>query len=287
MSACIICGIDGSGDARRAASVAARLARDLHSQPVLVHVEEDDHRLLFGLRLPRPGHAHRQRRMLKAIAEECCFPKETRLRVRRGDPAAELLTVAREQDGELVVVSTGGLGTASPALLGATSSALMHSCPCPVVVVPTQAIPPLDSDDIRSVVCAVEARESDVRALRLAADLAARLGADLHAVHAYGVDAKQRGLAERTMTRALSEAEIHAQTHVLPLPADEALERVARLVRAGLIAVGPPTPGPGSMLDGPVAIPLAAHGSTTLVVLPAEAELEVGSGHYELAAAPA
>src|SRR5919109_3538398 len=91
MSATIVCGIDGSSDAQRAASVAARLARDLGSRALLVHVEEDAHKRPLGFRWPRPGRAHRRRKVLRATAEECCFPSDTDLLLKRGDPTVELL----------------------------------------------------------------------------------------------------------------------------------------------------------------------------------------------------
>ena len=185
MGTTIVCGVDGSSEAQRAASVAARLACDLGSRALLVHVEEDPHKRRLGLRWPRLGRARRRRKVLRATAEECCFPSDTTLQLRRGDPTAELMDLAEKQDAELVVVSARGRSTANPALLGGTASALMRSCPCPVVVVPTKAIPPLDAEGMRSVVCGVEGRETDVRALRLAADLATRLGGGLHAVHGY------------------------------------------------------------------------------------------------------
>jgi nucleotide-binding universal stress UspA family protein len=284
MSTPILCGVDGSSEAQRAASVAARLARDLGSRAVLVHVEEDPHKRPLGLRWPRLGRAHRRRKVLRATAEECCFPSDTTLELRRGDPTAELMAVAERQDAELVVVSARGRSTAGPALLGGTAGALMRSCPCPVVVVPTKAIPPLDAEGMRSVVCGVEGRETDVRALRLAADLATRLGGELHAVHATeSPEDEVNAEAERTLTFALVQTGVEARRHVLAQPMHEALERVARQERGGLMVVGPPDFGG----PAPLAIRLAAEGSTALVALPAEAELETGSGHYELTASPA
>jgi nucleotide-binding universal stress UspA family protein len=288
MSACILCGIDGSPDAGRAAAVVARLARDLPSRALLVHVAEDARGVPFGLRLPWIGHARTMRKLLKAIAEECCFPDNTELRLKGGDPATALLVVAEEEDAELVVVSSGGTGYASAALLGGVTSALMRSCPCPVVVVPPRAIPPLDAEGMRSVVCGVEGREGDVRALRLAADLAARLGGDLHAVHAHEARDEFDDSAARRLAFALEEAGVEATAHVEPPPADVALESVARHERAGLTVLGPPARGePSSVLGGYLGFRLAAEGSTALVVLPAEAQLDIGSGHYELAARPA
>jgi nucleotide-binding universal stress UspA family protein len=288
MTGSIVCGIDGSTEAGRAASVAARLARDLRSRAVLVHVAEDARSLPFGLGPPRIGRTRKMRKLLKAIAEECCFPSETELRLRAGDPAAELLAVAENEDADLLVVSPGGTGYPGAPLLVGTSSTLLRSSPCPVVVVPPRAIPPLDSDSMRPVVCGVGGVEDDVRTLRLAADLAARLGGDLHAVHAYEPGPDLHESAERRLTFALARAGVKARAHILPRPAHEALEHVARQERAGLTVLGPPGAGePSFVLGGFVTTRLAADGSTALVVLPAEAELDIGSGHYELTASPA
>ena len=271
MSARIVCGVDGSREAGRAAVVAARLARDLRSRALLVHVQEEQRRSRVRLRIPRPGKRWRRRRLLKATAAECCFPAGTHVRLTSGDPTAELVAAAGDEDAELLVVSTGGLGTASPVLLGGTASALMRESPCPVVLVPPRSIPPIDTNSMRSVMCAVEGRPTDAAVLGLAADLAARLGGELHVV-----------TGDNTLT--LEEARLH----VVRLPADEALAQVAEEERVGLAVVGPPDDSrPSAGLDVPLAIALAANGEIPLVVLAAEAELYVGSGHYELAAGAA
>jgi nucleotide-binding universal stress UspA family protein len=90
----IVCGNDSSSEAKRAAFVAARLARDLNSPAVLVDVEADAPKRTLGLRWPRAGRATRKRKMLRATAEECCFPSETQLRVKRGEPGERLLALA-------------------------------------------------------------------------------------------------------------------------------------------------------------------------------------------------
>jgi nucleotide-binding universal stress UspA family protein len=271
MSARIVCGVDGSLEAARAATVAARLARDLGSRALLVHVQEEQPRRV-RLRIPTLSNRWRRRRMLKATAAECCFPVGTHMRLTTGDPTAELVAAARDEDAELLVVSTGGLGTASPVLLGGTASALMRESPCPVVIVPPRSIPPIDADSMRDVVCAVEGRPSDAAVLGLAADLAARLGGELHVVS---------GDAD---TLTLEEAHLH----VVRLPADEALAQVAEEDRVGLAVVGPPDDSrPTAGLGVALAIAVAANGDLPVVVLAAGAELYVGSGHYELAAGAA
>jgi nucleotide-binding universal stress UspA family protein len=303
MGACIVCGIDDSSRAVRAASVAARLARDLGSRALLVHVTVGGRGLTLGLGAPRVTRARTMRKKLKAIAKECSFPSGTEVRLERGDSATELLAVTREVDAELVVASSGGTHYTSAALVGGVTSALMRSCPCPVVVVPPRAIPPLDQEGMRCVVCGVEGKDTDVQVVRLAADLASRLGGDLHVVCGYAPEAVRepgsvapdaahdeelREFAVKELARILAEVGVKAQTHVFPLPAADALEHVADQQRAGLAVVGPPERnGPGSAVGRSTAIRFAVDGSTGLVVLPTEAELELGSGHYELATGPA
>ena len=273
MSGCIVCGVDGSREAGRAAGVAARLARDLGSSAVLVHVQEEPRRPRLSLRFPRPGRRWRRRRLLRDTAAECCFPPDNALRLKTGDPTTELLAGAREEDAELLVVSTGGLGTASPALLGGTASALMRSSPCPVVVVPTRSVTPLDAESMRDVVCALEGRPGDAALLGLAADLAARLGGELHAVTRSGDPIGAPGLGIDAQVHAVGEG-----------PMDEAVRRVADEARAGLVVIGPPPASPPpSGLSIPVAVALAADGDTPVVVLTDAAELYLGSGHYEFA----
>lgn len=253
----------------RKTAVGARLARDLGSRALLVHVREEPRKRRVSLRIPRPRRAWRRKRLLKATAADCCFPPGTELRLRKGDATTELLAAAQDEGAELVVVSTGALAVVSPLLLGGTASALMRRSPCPVVVVPPRSTPPIDAHSMRAVVCAVERRPTDAAVLGLAADLAARLGGELHAVS--GDDDTPR----------MQEAHVH----LVRLPAEEALKQVAEEERAGLVVVGPPDDSkPSAELDFPLAIALAAEGDTPLVVLAAGAELHVGSGHYELAA---
>jgi nucleotide-binding universal stress UspA family protein len=274
MSTCIVCGVDGSREAGRAAAMAARLARDVGSRALLVNVQEEPGNR--RARIPRPWRRKRRRKLLKATAAECRFPPGTQLCLKSGDPTAELLAAAHEEDAELVVVSTGGLSTASPALLGGTASALIRRAPCPVVVVPASSVPPLEAESMRDVVCAIEGRQSDVAVLALATDLAERLGGQLHAISGGDHPMAAEDLGG-----------VGAAVHVVRSPIDDAVKRIVHEERAGLAVVGPPHDGePASGLDLPLAIALAADGEVPVVVLAAPAELQVGSGHYELAGTP-
>jgi nucleotide-binding universal stress UspA family protein len=288
MARWIVCGVDESSGSRRAASVAARLARDLDSRALLVHVAGKAG-FVRGLRLPGVGRARQRRRMLRSIAEEHCFPDRTQVQLERGDPAKALMAVAARRDAELVVVGARARKRVSGALLGSVASALMDKAPCPVVVVPHAVVAMLDASSMQSVICGVAGNDTDIAVLRLAEDLARRLRGELYAVHAYGgaLARNARG-PQRKLGDALDRSGVDARGIVLPLPAAEALDRTAAEERAGVVVVGSrPRAKLHSVPHGSVPTRLAAEGTTPVLVLPPEARLERGSGHYELAASVA
>jgi nucleotide-binding universal stress UspA family protein len=291
----IVCGIDPSPGADRAAAVTAALARELECEAMLVHVLQvpglSGHPGLHSI-----GQA-RELRKLHALVEEHVFPRDTRIELRDGDAAEELVRVAEELDAELIVVGSRGLLEIGSVLLGSVSSALMRAAPCPVVAVAPGAALPFAPAGIHAVVCGVGGSERDGPLLRLSADLGRRLRATLHAVHAFDprpVPAGRSGLArpllpelhqaaEATLARSLAEAGVQAQGHAISLPPAPALQRVAEHQGAGLIVVA--SQGQGklhSILHGSVTIQLAAEAPVPVVVLPPGAELGAGSGHYEV-----
>jgi nucleotide-binding universal stress UspA family protein len=285
MTRCIVCGFDETSGSRHAASIAARLARDLDSSALLVYVLEKRGPLA---RIPSApiGRARRVRRTLRTAAEEHCFPERTTVRVTAGDPALTLMSVAGREDAELIVVSTGGRSTVGAGVMGSVASTLVRDAPCPVVVVPSATIAPLDTEGMRSVVCGVAGEDTDPEVLRLAEDLAVRLHGELHVVHAYEPgDADSPREAEQRLDLALEELQGRAYGTVVPLQAAEALTRVAAQRAAGLIVVGSRGRSKlGSALHGSVPTELAVDGRTAVVVLPLETRLEPGSGHYEVIA---
>jgi nucleotide-binding universal stress UspA family protein len=179
MTRCIICAVDETsghaGASRHAASIAARLARDLDSRALLLHVAGAGN-LLQRAAPWRIARARRTRRGLKAIADEHSFPDGTHIQVKAGHTATTLMDVAEREDAELIVIGAGGWSTVSPALLGSVTCALMREAPFPVVVVPSDTVAPFDAEGMRSVVCGIAGDETDSALLQLAGDLATRLG---------------------------------------------------------------------------------------------------------------
>ncbi len=292
----IVCGIDHSGGGERAAATGAQLARDLHCDVTLVHV----------LRAARHGGrggaiaigAADELRWLRELSREYGLASSTRVAVYGGDPAEALIEAAEDEDAEFIVVGSRGLHELGDAVLGSVSCALMRTAPCPVVVAPPSLPVPLVPRSLRPVVCGVEGSDRDQLTLRLGADLALRLGAALHAVHAFDPRPVAPGpaavmppvmpalseAAEATLEHAVTEAGVKARRCVISSPVVEGLMRVADETGAGLLVVGSRGRGKlGSAILGSVAIPLAAEARVPVVVLPADALLDGGSGHYEVA----
>ena len=291
----IVCGIDHTSGGDRAAATGAQLARDLRCEVSLVYV-------LRGAHLGESGDAieigaAEEHRWLQELSSEYGLAPNTRVAVFGGDPTEALIDAAQAEDAEFIVVGSRGLHELGDAVLGSVSCALMRNAPCPVVVAPPALPVPLFPLSLRPVVCGVEGSERDHPTLRLAAALATRLGAGLHAVHAFDPRPMAPGpaaaipavlpvlseAAEATLEHAVSEAGVDAKRHVVSSSPARGLMRVAGETNAGLLVVG--SRGRGklrSAILGSVAIQLAAEARVPVVVLPPGAVVE-GGGHYHVA----
>ena len=291
----IVCGIDHTSGGDRAVATGAQLARDLRCEVSLVHV-------MRGAHLGKSGDtiaigAAGEHRWLQELSREYDLAPSTRVAVFGGDPADALIDAAQAEDAEFIVVGSRGFHELGDAVFGSVSCALMRNARCPVVVAPPALPVPLVPLSLRPVVCGVDGSERDHPTLRLAADLATRLGAGLHAVHAFDprpVAPAPAGAvpvvlpvlseaAEATLEHAVREAGVDAKRRVVSSSPAEGLMRVAGETNAGLLVVGSRGRGKlGSAILGSVAIRLAAEARTPVVVLPPGAVVE-GGGHYDVA----
>jgi nucleotide-binding universal stress UspA family protein len=144
----IVCGVDGSEQARHAASAALRLADRLGAQLTLVHVTptrsvDPVDRFPFGV---DPGAFGRPTELAFSEAEAAFDSLSSDVaaaslerEVRLGQPAAVLAQVAADCDAELIVVGSRGRGAWRSAVLGSVSSDVARLAPCPVMIVPERA----------------------------------------------------------------------------------------------------------------------------------------------------
>ena len=142
MVRCIVCGIDDSDGARRAARVADELARDLGARLVLVHVAPPARSMMYGTPID-PEPFQRQtleaaRQLLDDVERRCNAGNVTR-RAELGAPTEVLMRVLADEHGDLLVVGTRGAGALRSALVGSVAHQMLALSPCPVVVVPAAA----------------------------------------------------------------------------------------------------------------------------------------------------
>lgn len=138
----IMIGVDGSEDSRAALDWAAGLARQLDAEIVAVHAVG----LLEHLAPPdgpTPGAPHRDQ-VQHVFEERWCAPLDAAgVRSRRltadGPPAMVLLRVAADEDVDLIVVGSRGVGGFPELQLGSTSAQLVQHAPVPVTVIPRVA----------------------------------------------------------------------------------------------------------------------------------------------------
>lgn len=130
MSRPIVVGYDGSEHADRALDRAAEIAAAEEAELVIVSVEPPS--------LPAPDEEElAQANEALAKAEKRLAGSGVRMRAvaARGEPADEIIRVAKEVDAELIVVGTRGLNLLQRALLGSVSSDLIHHADQDVLVV--------------------------------------------------------------------------------------------------------------------------------------------------------
>ena len=144
----IVCGVDGSEQARHAASAALRLAERLGAQLTLVHVTPTRTVVpIDSFPIGVDPSVYPRSRELAFSEAEAAFDALSadvaaagaEREVRLGEPAVVLAQVAADFGAELIVVGSRGRGAWRSAILGSVSGDLARLAPCPVIIVPEHA----------------------------------------------------------------------------------------------------------------------------------------------------
>ncbi len=129
----IVVGADFSRDSRRAVAYAGELAKALDAGLTVVHVDEKA-AFVPGSDLAQAERASDQTNLQAAVAELVSRGVRARGVLRPGLPAQGLCEVAREQQADLLVVGTQGIGCLTK-MLGSVTERLLRDAPCPVLAV--------------------------------------------------------------------------------------------------------------------------------------------------------
>jgi nucleotide-binding universal stress UspA family protein len=171
---------------------AAYLARHFHSEIILLHVvTPSEYPVGFFERgddiKARDLHAEAvqlaQQELDQAFRSEVDGVVVKRL-LRRGHPAHEIAQVAKDENADLIVVSTHGYGPFYRLLLGSTMAKVLHETERPVWIgAHLEEAPAVGEFAIRNIVCAVNFDPHASEVLAHAAQLAGEFGARLAIAH--------------------------------------------------------------------------------------------------------
>ena len=179
---------------RHVVSEAAWLARRFRAEIVLLHVVtplsypagflESGHEITA-----RDLHAHivqrAQKDLDRALQPDLDGVAVTRVLL-RGDPAHEIVNVARDRKVDLIMMSTHGYGAFYRFLLGSVTAKVLHEIECPVWTGAHLEESPEREFSIRRVLCSVELNGHSRHTVSLAAEMATAVNAALTLVHITG-----------------------------------------------------------------------------------------------------
>lgn len=181
----VVCGVDGTDESREAVAQVARLAPET-SHVTLCSVWNTGASVAVGWSPPISRTASFPREELQAAvdANRPLLPSSlvVETSVVEGPPGPMLLTEIGRRRATLVAVGSHDHRRLSGILLGSVATQLLHDAPCSVLT--TRA--PNEDRFPATVMVAADGSAESAKAIRVAADIAARLGAELEAVVATG-----------------------------------------------------------------------------------------------------
>ncbi|MGH2446641.1 MAG: universal stress protein [Candidatus Limnocylindria bacterium] len=220
----IVVGTDGSATARLAEARAAQLAKAHDAQLLIATAYRDN--------------ADRAQEVLEASAQAAreSWPRVD-VRAVRGEPAEAMVTLARDEQADLLMVGNKGMSGRAAFLLGSVPDRISHSAPCDLLIVKTA------SDDAarraeatyRTMLVATDGTQTSLQAVRRAQGIGERTGA--RPVLFYAGHPKTAEIVFKEVARAYLPAGMLQTTSSRGDPAD-AICRLAEDEGYDLIVVG-------------------------------------------------
>ena len=129
------------------------------------------------------------------LSEELAGLEPERI-VREGDPAQEIVALAREGSYDLILMPTHGYGPFRRFLLGSVTAKVLHDAECPVWTGPhMESAPPREVIHIRKIVCALDLGPHSRAVLGWATEAARAFCASLGVVHVVPMSEVRLGAA--------------------------------------------------------------------------------------------
>lgn len=130
----IIFATDFSHLSDAALSEAAALARDSNGLLIIAHVEElptlyGEGSMYYGL--PEPDRGALEKMLAAVVPDDPAVRFEHRLLF--GNPAEELVSLAKRENADLIVMSTHGRTGLMRMLMGSVAELVVRKAPCPVL----------------------------------------------------------------------------------------------------------------------------------------------------------
>jgi nucleotide-binding universal stress UspA family protein len=182
----MVCAVDFSELSAHALEHAVALARWSGSRLAVVHVvSPPDFRLLGASPLDAGARSERLERLHRFVAP-LAGTAGPALRLREGDPTAEILAECVSSSADLLVAGTHGRRGLEHWELGSVAEQLVRKASCPVLTVPRGAAPPPGAGEapFRRVLCALDLGPTSATTLEYALALALRARAEVGVVHA-------------------------------------------------------------------------------------------------------
>ena len=268
----VLCPIDFSNPSRAALRYATAIAERFRTSLTLLTVNDP---LLAEAAELRSGpdwlsgdSEHELHRFFQQTFEHrTLFPIAVDVLVTTGQPAQEILRVARERHCELIVMSTHGLTGVRKLFFGATTERVLRETGIPVLVTPAIEPGPLFLDDLRQLVgrvlAPVDLTAASRNQVQIAGALASVIEVPLLLAHVIEplrfpgpprmrrptVDGERRERSEQELQALMTAVPAGVTSEGLTAFGDPAEEiaKIARERRAGLIVIGLH----GSPLSGP------------------------------------
>jgi nucleotide-binding universal stress UspA family protein len=246
---------------QRVVHQAAWLARRFHAEMILLHVVTP---LSYPAGLMESGHEITARDLHASIVQRAQKDLDQALRpeldeiavtrvLLRGDPASEIVKTARDQNVDLIAMSTRGEGTFYRFLLGSVTAKVLHEIHCPVWTGAHLEEATQREFSIRHVLCSVDLSPHSHHTASLAAEMAAAVNATLTLVHItasvefYGpggshldpvLKEKTVGFAAEEIAKLQNAVGTHAEVIIDSGNVPELLNRAAERTKSDVLVIG-------------------------------------------------